>query len=361
MKSISTFVNESLMSPNEQEMIKDYEILDGADMNTKKKLASKYGIDSKKAKEIQQVIILKMRDIRKKKHQFNTEDIKWFYRLEIPSRYNKAVDFYKEESIDFIEYLKNNEEKKLKERKIFGRSSKDKYGLSMSDKWMLSRYENYVQFLSENDPKEISSKASKENIMQAIKLRLTDCMKDFHDEYIEKVRKHADKYYDNLPEAIENAKTKMNQSKKTYYDTDRKACDLHNSGETRKDHDKKKEYEKLSYLAQKYKKVYEKNNRIYNQFSNVLKKFTTKKSYVDTAVEEGENIYDMKVTEIADRVKEHGFNIPLIKVDGVRQDPKFFEMVITDGEKKVYCRSIWAAEMSIKMIPHFRFIITDRN
>ena len=31
------------------------------------------------------------------------------------------------------------------------------------------------------------------------------------------------------------------------------------------------------------------------------------------------------------------------------------------GVKKVYCRSIWAAEFSDKMIPHFRFIITNRK
>lgn len=36
-------------------------------------------------------------------------------------------------------------------------------------------------------------------------------------------------------------------------------------------------------------------------------------------------------------------------------------MRVTDGTKNVYCRSVWAAEFSEKMIPHFRFIITNRK
>lgn len=50
-----------------------------------------------------------------------------------------------------------------------------------------------------------------------------------------------------------------------------------------------------------------------------------------------------------------------ITVSNVKNEPKFFEMTITDGEKKLYCRSVLAAQFSEKMIPHFRFIMTERK
>ena len=41
--------------------------------------------------------------------------------------------------------------------------------------------------------------------------------------------------------------------------------------------------------------------------------------------------------------------------------PKLFELEVTDGNITLYARSIWAAEWSDKMIPHFRFIITNKR
>ena len=61
---------------------------------------------------------------------------------------------------------------------------------------------------------------------------------------------------------------------------------------------------------------------------------------------------------LADRLLDKKFIIEKTVVSNVQNDPKFFEMTITDGEKKLYCRSVLAAEFSEKMIPHFRFIMT---
>lgn len=38
--------------------------------------------------------------------------------------------------------------------------------------------------------------------------------------------------------------------------------------------------------------------------------------------------------------------IEKIIVSNVKNDPKFFEMTITDGEKKLYCRSVLTAQLS---------------
>ena len=56
-----------------------------------------------------------------------------------------------------------------------------------------------------------------------------------------------------------------------------------------------------------------------------------------------------------------GLNIENVTCQDVFDDPKFIEMRITDGERSLWCRSILAAEYSDKMIPHFRFIITERK
>jgi hypothetical protein len=64
---------------------------------------------------------------------------------------------------------------------------------------------------------------------------------------------------------------------------------------------------------------------------------------------------------MADKIHDKGLNIENIECTNVHQDPKVIEMVITDGVKKLYCRSIIAAEYSDKMVTHFRFIITERK
>ena len=71
--------------------------------------------------------------------------------------------------------------------------------------------------------------------------------------------------------------------------------------------------------------------------------------------------FEYNVRGLADRLLDKKFIIEKTVVSNVQNDPKFFEMTITDGEKKLYCRSVLAAEFSEKMIPHFRFIMTERK
>ena len=58
---------------------------------------------------------------------------------------------------------------------------------------------------------------------------------------------------------------------------------------------------------------------------------------------------------------EKEFEFSKIKVNSISNDPKLFELEVTDGNITLYARSIWAAEWSDKMIPHFRFIITNKR
>lgn len=42
----------------------------------------------------------------------------------------------------------------------------------------------------------------------------------------------------------------------------------------------------------------------------------------------------------------------------MNNNPKFFEMTITDGNQSLHARSIWAAEYSENVTAHYRFIIS---
>ena len=105
----------------------------------------------------------------------------------------------------------------------------------------------------------------------------------------------------------------------------------------------------------------EEASRIYNSYLIVSRKYSSKKEYVDKCKKDAEDKFDANITTISERLKKQNFIITDIQVTDIDNDPKFYTMCITDGVKKVYCRSIWVAEFSDKMIPHFRFIITSRK
>jgi hypothetical protein len=89
--------------------------------------------------------------------------------------------------------------------------------------------------------------------------------------------------------------------------------------------------------------------------------YPTVEEFQKFTVEEATKQFEYNVCGLADRLLDKKFVIKKIIVSNVKNDPKFFEMTITDGEKKLYCRSVLAAQFSEKMIPHFRFIMTERN
>ena len=47
-----------------------------------------------------------------------------------------------------------------------------------------------------------------------------------------------------------------------------------------------------------------------------------------------------------------------MKVISVKVDPNLYDMTITDDVEYLHCRSIWCAQYSDKVTPHYRFIIS---
>ena len=347
MKSLSQYINEKLMSIDE--MIEDYNaISDSPNTATKKNIASKYGLVSKKSADIQKAILVAMRNERNDRRKYCDDDITWFRRLsDMPSRYKTLCAWLDNESLEFVNFMRSYYEEKLKSKKSkFGslfdlkNSAKGRdwnYVMTYADKYLIDTYNNLTQYIEEHDPTKLSSKQEQQTIINNIKQKLLENTKEFHDEYIKRVENFANKYWDELPSKIESSKKAYEEAKQLYIE--------------------EQDYNKSKVL----KRNMEEASRVYNSYLITSRKYSSKKEYVDKCKEDAEAKFDANITSISERLKKQDFIITDIEVKDIHNDPKFYAMRVTDGTKNVYCRSVWAAEFSEKMIPHFRFIITNKK
>lgn len=67
---------------------------------------------------------------------------------------------------------------------------------------------------------------------------------------------------------------------------------------------------------------------------------------------------DIKV--LANKIRNKGVDETKLKLLYAENDPKHIKIKITDGTTILYARSILAAEYSLYVSPHFRFIVTER-
>ena len=72
-------------------------------------------------------------------------------------------------------------------------------------------------------------------------------------------------------------------------------------------------------------------------------------------------MFNRNIATLASRIMTQDFDFDKLEVTSISDDPKYFELQITDGKNNLYARSIYAAEFSEKMVPHFRFIITNKR
>jgi len=79
-------------------------------------------------------------------------------------------------------------------------------------------------------------------------------------------------------------------------------------------------------------------------------------------MEELERYWDTSIKTLTAKCSKMGLNQSAIQVTNPECTGKGFEVTITDGGKRrIYARLIWAAEDSILVTPHFRYIVTERN
>ena len=310
------------------ELIADYTLLNEyPSMNEKKALAAKYGIESKKAKEIQEMVLVAMRGERKTRTEFDDIDLRYFTKFDIPETYAKAVPYYELESIGFLNYVMGVYWANLVTRKLDKKvdlvNVRGTYHLSISDKYAIRRYLNIKKYLEEIKPENVEKKRNDEEINNVIRNILLKDMVGFHDAYIAKVTKWAIMQYPKIIE-IKN--------------------------ETR---------EQLDKLPKDVKyNVYRPLKNKYDRAVALLTRFDTIEKYVEWNVENAENQYMSDINSVVERIRKRELDYDNLKVVNVYDDPKFFEMTITDGNQSLHARSIWAAEYSEKVTAHYRFIIS---
>jgi len=152
MRNLNQFIVERLkinkdtkVNPYEfsdEELMKDYNEISYAYTKAEKMpIAKKYGITTIRIKDIQQAILIKLRDNRHIKKDFTEDDVRNFFRLDVPERYNRMKEYLDQESTEFIEYLLEH----LKEK-----AKKIRYPyLSYADKTLLNRIKNIEKYLNE--------------------------------------------------------------------------------------------------------------------------------------------------------------------------------------------------------------------
>ena len=310
------------------ELIADYTLLNEyPSMNEKKALAAKYGVDSKKAKDIQEMVLVAMRGERKTRTEFDEIDLRYFSRFDIPETYAKAVPYYELESIEFLNYVMGVYWENLVTRKLDKKvdlvNIRGTYHLSISDKYAIRRYLNIKKYLEEIKPENVEKKRNDEEINNVIRNILLKDMVAFHDAYIAKVTKWANIQYPKIIE-IKN--------------------------ETR---------EQLVKLPKDVKyNVWRPLKNKYDRAVALLTRFDTIEKYVEWNVENAEKQYMSDINSVVERIRKRELDYDNLKVVTVYDDPKFFEMTITDGKQSLHARSIWAAEYSEKVTAHYRFIIS---
>jgi hypothetical protein len=291
------------------ELIADYTLLNEyPSMNEKKALAAKYGIESKKAKEIQEMVLVAMRGERKTRTEFDEIDLRYFSRFDIPETYAKAVPYYELESIEFLNYVLNvywgNVVEKKLENKLSLANSRG-YGICAAHKYIIKRYLNLKRYLEEIKPENIEKKRSDEEINNVIRNILLVEMKPLHDNYIERITAWAKKSY------VSIIKTKTESAKE------------------------------LDLLPKDVKyNIWKPIKNKYDRAVALLRRFDTIDKYVAYTVESAEREYMNDVNEVTLRIRKKELDYDKIKVINVYNDPKFFELTITDGNKSLHARSI---------------------
>ena len=355
MKGLVTYINETIDSNNVkylgysmEEMIADYNILDNyPTIVQKKEIALKYGIESKKVKEIEHEILLQMRALRFEKKEFDNMDLRFYYRLDVPEKTKLQG-----ESTAFVMFLKDRFFKRMQERKLDKKISMAKirdwnYHMSSADRSLILDYLKCIDVLDSRDINKVETKKAKEEVIEGIRLQLISQTKEFYEQYLNDAEAWATKTYDAAPERLEY----LNEKRRNL--------------EVKRDEviNRLKAENGWRYMYDpEYKEIDGSINKLSNSINElkmILNK--TKIDFVQENREDAEQTFNHNIANLAEKLYEREFEFSKIKVNSISKDPKLFELEVTDGNITLYARSIWAAEWSDKMIPHFRFIITNKR
>lgn len=392
IKTFGEFINESVVNGFDYEAAKqDLKAVDDAYTKAEKRLiADKYGIESNKISEIKKAIYLIGNEVHKSKkpEEYTDEDFLWWWRcFDAPTTSVTLKKALEGESVPWFEFIL----KKAEELIFNGRRS---------DYWTRAKnsFDKYVVGLINKD-----KNANDRRYTNLLSILFSET-KDFHDRYIEQVRVWADKRFDTFKQ-FKDFDIYDFMSFFGTLDRDRVAA-IYESKEHPRDgvSEVYRRIKKVGYsfspISTEYipkKKTVEfndlieakpvrkredwlyawrnnedlRNRELYADLPSELALHTqtetqvlanhyqwNKRKYVDEVVKNAENKYKHDMEHIAEKIRRMNMDENNLKVETIYPDVIHYDITLTDGFKSVHARSIFAAEFSVKVTPHYRFIIT---
>lgn len=322
-------IQESESTFDEPTLRADYEEVDYMTPKEKKVLAAKYGSASK-GDEIKKAILLQLRQLRHNKTEFNQQDVLDFMRLGANIR--NIIDLLKEEPNGMVEPVMNYIKGKV-----------DRSNLGQSYQKLLWKIEDNLKQLKVKSQEEIEQEQKTQASIDSLVQRFTQLMENYKNEYLKRVASVAEIRYNKLPDEIERLMSLIAQ-------TEGKLETLsHGLSYTQRiqNSEVRNAREQLTKLTNKRSK-----------FRTLLQKYPTSQDFVNMCVDEANKTFEHNIQALSARIVDKGFDIANIQVQDIKEDPKIFDLIITDGQKTLHCRSIIAAEFSDYMKPHYRFIMT---
>lgn len=162
MKQIISYIQEKLkisskskinnINFTDEELRKDYDEVEWAMTKVEKQaFAKKYEIQTNKYRDIQLVILDKLRENRQNKKKFDKDDITDFNRFDIKDK--EYTDYLDQEPIEFVETLFEYYESEVKKRNLLKWANVNQrnigYSISFADKYLLKKY-NILKTYIEN-------------------------------------------------------------------------------------------------------------------------------------------------------------------------------------------------------------------
>ena len=338
-----------------EELRKDYKNVGSWEISNaeKKELAAKYGSTTNKAKDIQKMILLRLKELRKSRTDFTKDDIKDFMELNTNiSVYNRFVEAISEEPVEFarffFECIKNSLEEKGWDRYIKWSPAQIKNSV-MRDRFRVESLVKNYNFLDKYLYSLTDQSQSEEQIFNELEEKMQKEMSGFKKAYLKNVEDDAKLYYNTVDERIERLE-KMLQKLDDKLENIRKECTKNGIRWSCLDND---EYNEENKTRTTFKTMYNRAKFVKNHY--------TEEEYVEENIEKATDIFNSNVKSLTGRIIQKGLDVEKIELNAIGHDPKFFKMFITDGKQNLFARSVYAAADSEKMVAHFRFIITSRK
>lgn len=387
IKSYKEFVNEAVKYiPTPEEAKADIEIVRNAMTKAEKQaVADKYGINSVKINDIVDGIKQILNDLHKAKspNEYTDDDFKaWWNYFDGPTSSVSLKKALAGEKIEWCEFVLN----KAKELVFAGKRG---------DYWMRAQrsFEKYINGLLNKD------KNSKDVNLQNLIVTLMEKTKEFHDNYIENVKLWSKRKYESL---LQMKDFKIEDYMSIFGTIDRETLVRAGKGDRsvnylidhsdfwRHFYPYSEEYTAkknvvifgVTYEAKTIRKPVTKGSYSMRDIAlatgeefadiptkNALRRqaevlmFNAKykwnlKNYTEDNVKAAEDKFKSDIMAIAEKVRRMNMEEAMLELLSIESDPKHYDITLTDGKKTVHARSIFAAEFSEKVSPHYRFIIT---